>query len=119
MDEIARNRQAICDFLNTKKGDQAANTAQKAIESAASSESLKIFAALGAAGLEQAWQQHPVKQAYEQVAPLAQSLVRQHPWLSLSAASALGALFVLNPGLRRQAWQSLQGQVPEKLKQML
>ncbi len=118
MDEIAKNRQAICDFLNAKKPESPANSASQAMVNAAHPDSLKTLAAIGTAGLEKAWQQHPAKQAYEQVAPLAQNLVRQHPWLSLSAASAVGALVVLSPGLRRQAWQSLQGQLPSQLKQL-
>lgn len=118
MDEITQSRQAICDFLNTKKTAEAEKSARAAINNEANTDSLKALAAIGTAGLGAAWQQHPAKKTYEQVAPLAQSVVRQHPWLSLGTASALGALVVLSPGLRRQALQALQGQLPPQLRDL-
>jgi hypothetical protein len=118
MDEIAQNRLAICDFLNAKKPENTAKPASAAINSVANRDDLKVLAAIGSAGLEQVWQQHPAKQSYEQIAPIAKSLVRQHPMLTLGAASALGALVVLSPGLRRKAWQGLQGQLPAELQSL-
>ena len=119
MDEIAQNRQAICDFLNSKKPEKAANAAQAAIKTEAPTAPLQALGAIGQASLGQAWQQHPAKQVLEQSLPLAQGTIRQYPWLSLGAASALGAVLVLSPGLRRQAWRSLQGQLPDSLRQWL
>ena len=125
MDEIAKNRQAICEFLSAKKPSVAANTAQTAIkndaanEGSSAPEGLQVLAAIGSASLEKAWQQHPAKQLYEQTLPLAKGAIRQYPWWSLGAASALGALAVLSPGLRRQAWQSLRGQLPSDLQRLL
>lgn len=117
MGDISNSRQAICDFLNEKKPLQTNNAASEAPHTAAN-DPLKALAAVSAAGLGQAWNQHPLKQGYEQIMPLAQETVRQHPWLSLGAASAVGALLVLSPGLRRQALQTLQGQLPPQLSKL-
>jgi ElaB/YqjD/DUF883 family membrane-anchored ribosome-binding protein len=119
MNEIAQNRQAICDFLNKKKIAETAPSAATPSKAQVSAESLKALTAIGSAGLAQAWQQHPAKQTYDQIAPIAQGLVRQYPWASLGAASALGALCVLSPSLRRHAVQSLQEQLPADLKTLL
>ncbi|MFI0545452.1 MAG: hypothetical protein ACH34Y_00840 [Brachymonas sp.] len=117
MSDIASSRQAICDFLNEKKPIQAEKPAPLASNFAATAP-LQALAALGAVGAGQAWSQHPLKQSYEQISPLAQDAVRQHPWLSLGAASALGALVVLSPGLRRLSLQALQGQLPPQVREL-
>ena len=76
----------------------------------------RLIAMIGEGGLGQVWSQHPLKQGYDQISPLAQGTVRQYPWLSLGAASAIGALLVLSPGLRRLALQALQGQLPTQVR---
>jgi hypothetical protein len=122
MSDIASSRQAICDFLNDKKPVQAEKPAQTASNFIASDfatkDALKALAAVGAAGLGQAWEQHPLKQGYDHITPLAQDAVRQHPWLSLGAASAAGALVVLSPGLRRLALQAIQAQLPPQIREL-
>lgn len=118
MNDLERNRQAICDFFNEKKPNQAEKPARAAINSEAK-DPLQALSSVGAAGLAQVWEQHPLKQSYDQILPIAQSTVRQYPWLSLGAASALGALLVLSPGLRSQALQAVQGQLPADLKKWL
>ena len=115
MNDIASSRQAICDFLSEKKPSQAEKPALAAHLFEAH-EPLNALNALGAAGLGQVWSQHPLKQGYDQISPLAQGTVRQYPWLSLGAASAIGALLVLSPGLRRLALQALQGQLPTQVR---
>ena len=117
MNDIAKSRQAICDFLSEKKPTQAKKPALAA-QHLENHEPLKALGAIGAAGLGQAWGQHPLKQGYEQISPLAQGTVRQYPWLSLGAASAIGALLVLSPGLRRLTVQALQGQLPSQVRKL-
>ncbi len=116
MNEIERSRLALHAFFEEKSPIKPVKPAQAAIKSQAQA-AAPALAALAATGLGQAWNQHPLKQGYEQVAPLAQDAIRQHPWLSLGAASALGALVILSPGLRRKALESLGAQIPPELRQ--
>jgi len=105
------SRQAILDFLNEKKPNQAEKPAQAASKMGVD-ESLKTLAALGLSGLGAALAEHPLKQSYDQIAPLAQVAVRRYPWWAMGLASAAGALLMLSPGARRQALRVLKGENP-------